>query len=132
MTTQISVLQLDNYGPWTVTPEPRREMDLQALQSRIYADVAQFIGSRGGYVFPSRFDNMIAVTNGLGQDDLRTLQKTVGNRYPVTVSICTGVGSPPDQALTLASNELQESGSAQDPDRRELLRGTPLPPSDRT
>jgi GTP cyclohydrolase IIa len=132
MTVQISVLQLDNYGPWTVTPEPRREMDLQALQSRLFGDVAQFVGSRGGYVFPNRFDNMIAVTNGLVRDDFETLQETIDNHYPVTASISTGIGSPPVDALSQASTALQETGSAQDPDRRELLCGTPLPPRERT
>ncbi|MDL0139842.1 GTP cyclohydrolase IIa, partial [Halobacterium salinarum] len=23
--TQVTLVQLDNYGPWTVTPSPRRE-----------------------------------------------------------------------------------------------------------
>ena len=36
---QLTLIQIDNYGPWTVTPEPRREVDLQTLQSRLYADV---------------------------------------------------------------------------------------------
>ncbi|WP_129116374.1 GTP cyclohydrolase IIa, partial [Halegenticoccus tardaugens] len=38
---QLTQIQIDNYGPWTVTPEPRREMDLQTMQSRLFADLAQ-------------------------------------------------------------------------------------------
>jgi len=41
-------------------------MDLQSLQSRLFADIAQFMGPRDAYVFSTRYDNMIAVTNGLG------------------------------------------------------------------
>ena len=128
--TQISLLQLDNYGPWTVTPEPRREMDLQTLQSRLFADVAQYLGSRGAYVFPVRFDNMIAVTNGVDTDDLALLQETIGNRYPVTVSVSTAVGNSPAKALTDASAGLQRAGSAQDPDRSRQLCGDPVAPGE--
>ena len=67
-TTQVTLVQIDNYGPWTVTPEPRREMDLQTLQSRLFADIAEYLGHRDGYAFFTRFDNMITVTNGIGGD----------------------------------------------------------------
>jgi hypothetical protein len=50
-TTQVTLIQIDNYGPWTVTPEPRREVDLQTLQSRLYADISQLVGNRQGYTF---------------------------------------------------------------------------------
>jgi GTP cyclohydrolase IIa len=124
--TQLTLVQIDNYGPWTVTPEPRREMDLQTLQSRLFADLAQFVGHRGGYVFFTRFDNMVAVTNGLDLDDHRLLQESTGNRYPVTVSLGVGVDANPAVALERATERLQSAGSAQDGDRREVLAGTPL------
>ena len=112
--TQLTLVQIDNYGPWTVTPEPRREMDLQTLQSRLFADIAQFIGSRGGYVFFTRFDNMIAVTNGIDRSAHATLQETIGNRYPVTVSLGVDVADTPAAALDGATERLQAAGSAQD------------------
>jgi len=124
--TQLTLVQIDNYGPWTVTPEPRREMDLQTLQSRLFADIAQFVGHRGGYAFFTRFDNMVAVTNGLDTDDHRLLQESTGNRYPVTVSLGIGVDSNPAVALERATEGLQGAGSAQDGDRREVLTGTPI------
>ncbi|WP_251329961.1 GTP cyclohydrolase IIa [Haloplanus pelagicus] len=124
--TQLTLVQIDNYGPWTVTPEPRREMDLQTLQSRLFADIAQFVGYRGGYAFFTRFDNMVAVTNGLDADDHRLLQESMGNRYPVTVSLGIGVDTNPAVALEEATEGLQRAGSAQDGDRREVLVGTPI------
>jgi GTP cyclohydrolase IIa len=124
--TQLTLVQIDNYGPWTVTPEPRREMDLQTLQSRLFADIAQFVGHRGGYAFFTRFDNMVAVTNGLDEDDHRLLQESTGNRYPVTVSLGIGVDANPAVALEQATEGLQRVGSAQDGDRREVLTGTPI------
>jgi len=130
--TQVTLFQLDNYGPWTVTPEPRREPDLQALQARLYADVAEQVGTRSGYVFFARFDNMIAVTNGMDADDHRAIQRSIANRYPVTTSIGIGHGATPADALSEATEAIQDAGSAQDDGRREVLRGTPLPAEERT
>jgi GTP cyclohydrolase IIa len=127
---QVTLVQIDNYGPWTVTPEPRREMDLQTLQSRLFADLAQYIGQRGGYAFFTRFDNMVAVTNGLDLADHRLLQESIGNRYPVTISLGIGTDPNPAVALERATEGLQRAGSAQDGDRREVLSGEPL--TDRT
>ncbi|MFB6122599.1 MAG: GTP cyclohydrolase III [Haloferacaceae archaeon] len=121
--TQLTLVQIDNYGPWTVTPEPRREMDLQTLQSRLFADLAQFVGHRDGYAFFTRFDNMVAVTNGLDRADHVQLQETIGNRYPVTISLGVGVDPTPAEALETATGVLQRAGSAQDVDRREVLAG---------
>ncbi|MHB9285821.1 GTP cyclohydrolase III [Halobacteriales archaeon Cl-PHB] len=121
--TQVSHIQIDNYGPWTVTPEPRREVDLQTLQSRLFADLSQLVGNRDGYVFFSRFDNMIAVTNGLDEADHALIQESVGNRYPVTMSISVATDRSPVRALGTATEQLQDAGSAQDESRREVLSG---------
>ena len=132
-TTQVTLVQIDNYGPWTVTPEPRREMDLQTLQSRLFADVAQFVGPRDAYVFSTRYDNMIAVTNGLDGAAHAALQESIGNRYPVTVSLGTGVAERPIDALESANRLIQTEGSAQDETRSEVLAGdylTETTPSD--
>ncbi|SEV96425.1 GTP cyclohydrolase III [Natrinema salifodinae] len=130
--TQVTLVQIDNYGPWTVTPEPRREADLQTMQSRLYADVSQFVGNRGGYTFFTRFDNMIAVTNGLSMEDHALLQETIGNRYPVTLSLGVATGRTPVQALSDATARVQEAGSAQDKSRRECLEGRTIEDPHRT
>jgi GTP cyclohydrolase IIa len=130
--TQVTLIQIDNYGPWTVTPEPRREVDLQTLQSRLYADLSQLFGNREGYVFFTRFDNMVAVTNGLDRDAHALVQESVGNRYPVTVSLSIAVDPSPSEALGVATDLLQDAGSAQDHARTEILRGDPLPDDERT
>ncbi|HET7323029.1 MAG TPA: GTP cyclohydrolase IIa [Halococcus sp.] len=130
--TQITLIQIDNYGPWTVTPEPRREVDLQTMQSRLYADLSQLFGNRDGYVFFSRFDNMVAVTNGIDKESHALIQESVGNRYPVTVSLSIAAGETPIEALDDASRQLQAAGSAQASDRREILRGETIREAHRT
>ena len=122
-TTQVTLVQIDNYGPWTTTPEPRREMDLQTLQSRMFADIAQFVGHRDAYVFFTRFDNMIAVTNGVDDAAHAVLQESIGNRYPVSISLGTAVDERPVDALEAANGQLQHEGSAQDKARTEVLAG---------
>lgn len=121
--TQITLIQLDNYGPWTVTPEPRREADLQTLQSQLYADLSQLIGSHGGYVFYGRFDNMLAVTNGIGVEHHELVQESINNRYPVSVSLSFAGGPTPVAALSEATEALQRAGSAQDDARTQVLHG---------
>ena len=130
--TQITLVQIDNYGPWTTTPEPRREVDLQTLQSRLYADVSQLVGNREGYAFFGRFDNMVTVTNGLGRSAHELIQESIANRYPVTASMSVAVGPTPVEALGTASDRLQDAGSAQDSDRRRILRGETLAEADRS
>jgi len=130
--TQVTLIQIDNYGPWTTTPEPRREVDLQTMQSRLYADVSQLVGNREGYAFFGRFDNMVAVTNGLDTAAHELIQESLGNRYPVTASMSVAVGPSPVEALGTASERLQDAGSAQDSERREILRGEPLAEAERT
>jgi len=114
-------LQLDDYGPWTTTPAPRRETDLQALQARLFADVADFFGERDGYAFAGRYDNMIGVSTRLDCPTLERLQARVRNRYPVTLSAGIGTAATPAAALGAASELLQSAGSAQESDRREVL-----------
>ncbi len=124
--TQVTLIQIDNYGPWTVAPEPKREADLQMLQSRLYADLSQLVGHHDGYVFSTRYDNMIAVTNGLDLAEHRRIQDAVRNRYPVTVSLGVATGASPRDAIGEATATLQAAGSAQDGERTEILRGDPL------
>ena len=118
---QLSLVQLDNYGPWTVTPSPRRETDLQSLQARLFADFSDFVGREDGYAFYDRFDNLIGVTNGIDGPTHERFQELVRNRYPITVSIGVGVASTPLDALGNATAKLQRAGSAQDPNRTEIL-----------
>lgn len=118
---RLVALQLDDYGPWTTTPAPRRETDLQALQARLFADVADFFGDRDGYAFAGRFDNMVGVATEMDCATLERLQERVRNRYPVTLSAGIGTATTPAAALETAGEVLQSAGSAQGGDRREAL-----------
>jgi GTP cyclohydrolase IIa len=118
---QMTLIQIDNYGPWTVTPTPRAEADLQILQAELYADLQRQFAAKGGLVFFTRFDNMLAVTNGVDMEDHLRIQKSIGNRYPITVSMGVGAAETPYEAQRKATNALQNYGGAQSEERTEVL-----------
>jgi GTP cyclohydrolase IIa len=118
---QMTLIQIDNYGPWTVTPTPRAEADLQILQAELYADVQRQFAAKGGLVFFTRFDNMLAVTNNVDVEDHLRIQKSIGNRYPITISMGVGAAETPYEAQRDATAALQTYGGAQVEDRKEIL-----------
>ncbi|MCC7554071.1 MAG: GTP cyclohydrolase IIa [Methanobacteriaceae archaeon] len=118
---QMTLIQIDNYGPWTVTPRPRNESDLQILQAELFADLQKQIATKKGLVFYTRFDNLLAITNGLDEEDHLRIQRSIRNRYPITVSMGVGTAKTPHEAQKLATLALQNSGGAQSSERMEIL-----------
>lgn len=118
---QITIVQLDNYGPWTVTPQPKREADLQVLQSSVYTDLQRLFSMEKAVVFPMRQDNLLAVTNGLGREDHQGIQDRINAEYPVTVSMAVACGRTPYEAQKTATKMLAKEGSAQEEGRQSIL-----------
>ncbi len=118
---QMTLIQIDNYGPWTVTPRPRTESDLQILQAELFADVQRLIAAKKGLVFFTRFDNLLAVTNGLNEEDHMRIQRSIRNRYPITISMGVGAAETAHEAQRLATIALQKEGGAQSSGRKEIL-----------
>ncbi len=118
---QMTLIQIDNYGPWTVTPKPRNESDLQILQAELFADIQKQFATKKGLVFFTRFDNMLAITNGINEEDHLRIQRSIKNRYPVTISMGVGAAETPHEAQKLATVALQKEGGAQSSDRKEIL-----------
>lgn len=118
---QMTLMQIDNYGPWTVTPRPRTESDLQILQSELYADIQRQVAARKGLVFYTRFDNLLGITNGLTVEDHLRIQRSIRNRYPITISMGIGAADTPHEAQKLATIALQKKGGAQSSERKEII-----------
>ena len=118
---QMTLIQIDNYGPWTVTPRPRTESDLQMLQANLFADLNNHFGNKKGLVFFTRFDNLLAVTNGLNEEDHMRIQRSIRNRYPITISMGVGAAETAHEAQRLATIALQKEGGAQSSGRKEIL-----------
>ncbi|MEM3017507.1 MAG: GTP cyclohydrolase IIa [Candidatus Bathyarchaeia archaeon] len=118
---QMTLIQLDNYGPWTLSLGPGREPYLQVLQSELYAELQRLFTFRGGLVFHCRFDNMLALTNGLSLSDHAEIQKRISELFPVTVSMGVGLGGSPAEAQNRASRAVQNRGSSRHEGRRAVL-----------
>ena len=118
---QMTLIQIDNYGPWTVTPKPRTESDLQMLQASLFADLNNHFGNKKGLVFFTRFDNLLAISNGLDEEDHLRIQRSIRNRYPITISMGVGAAKTPHEAQKLATIALQKEGGAQSSQRKEIL-----------
>ncbi|MCX8205412.1 MAG: GTP cyclohydrolase IIa [Candidatus Nezhaarchaeota archaeon] len=118
---QVTLIQIDNYGPWTLCLGPKREPDLQILQSELYADLQRLFSLRGGLVFYARFDNMLAVTNGIGIDEHKEIQESICRRYPITISMGVATGVTANEAQEKATKALQDYGSSQLAERRKIL-----------
>nr|MDO8078647.1 GTP cyclohydrolase IIa [Candidatus Freyarchaeota archaeon] len=118
---QLTLIQLDNYGPWTELLGVDRESDLQILQSELYADLQRMFALKRGLVFFNRFDNMLAVSNGISVEEHEVILRSVARRYPVSVSMGIGSAESPYEAQVLATRVLQERGSAQSETRRSVL-----------
>ena len=110
---QMSLVQIDNYGPWTVDPAPKREADIQILQSSFYADVQHQFSSRDGLAFATRFDNILAISNGIDKEAHLRIQQSLHARYPFTLSIGVGAGRTALEAQEEATRHIHKAGSAQ-------------------
>lgn len=123
---QVSIAQLDNYGPWTVFPEPKSEAYLQMLQTRLFSDLEEEFSERGGLAFLSRFDNTLVVSNGVSLEEHSKIQARIRENYPVTLSFGIASAETPYEAQKMASQTLQSTGSSQSEERREELEGEVL------
>lgn len=118
---QVTLIQIDNYGPWTGTLGNDREPRLQILQAELYSAIERAFSEKGGLVFFNRFDEMVAVSNSITIDEHRAIQKDIEQKFPVTVSMGIGIADTPFQAQLKASKLLQEEGSAHSPSRTNAL-----------
>jgi GTP cyclohydrolase IIa len=91
---QLTIIRIEGYGPWTVTLGSDREAQLQMLQAKIYHDVQRLFSAKDGIVFFNRFDEYFAITNGLGADDHREIQRELARTYKdLSMSMAIGTGA---------------------------------------
>ncbi len=112
MTIQITIIRLEGYGPWTLTLGSDREARLQMLQSRIYYDVQRVFSERECLVYANRFDEYMAISNGLSVLEHVSLYNHLAGLYTnLRLSMTIGKGTTPFEANANAhkSRQLQEA-----------------------
>jgi len=118
---QLTIIQIDNYGPWTNTLGNDLEHQLQILHSDLYSELQENFAAKGGLLFFNRFDEMLAVTNGITEKEHIEIQEQTRDEFPITVSMGVGVAETPFEAQMKASKLLQKAGSAQSSARKNVL-----------
>jgi GTP cyclohydrolase IIa len=119
---QITLIQIDNYGPWTNTLGNDREHNLQILQAELYALLQRKFSEKNALLFFNKFDEMLAITNGVTRGEHLQIQEALVD-FPFTLSMSIGVGQNPYEAQAQASRQLQKAGSAQSEVRKRVLVG---------
>lgn len=103
---KITLIQIDNYRNWTTTLGCDRESTIQIFQAGIYSDIQRMFSQYGGIVFSTRYDNMLAVTNGISNTKQREIQLEFNSHNPTSVSLGIGCGETAYVAQKEASKNL--------------------------
>jgi GTP cyclohydrolase IIa len=77
--------------------------------------------AKSGLVFFNRFDEMLAVTNGITEEEHLEIQEQAQDEFPISISMGVGVAGTPFEAQAKASKLLQKAGSAQSTNRKSVL-----------
>lgn len=117
---QITVIQLDNFGPYTESLGTDREHQVQILLARAFTLLQDLFSKKQGLVFQASRDNMIAVTNGITVEEHQKIIDQFEREFPFTCSMGIGTGETPVQAQINASRALQKMGSARSTRRKVL------------
>ena len=110
MTIQITIIRIEDYGPWTLTLGSDREARLQMLQSRMYYDIQRLFSERECLVYSNRFDEYFVITNTLSLEDHLSVRKEISIKHPnLCISFTIGIGKTPldanIQAYQVRKNE---------------------------
>lgn len=99
MTIQLTIIKIEEYGPWTITLGTDREAELQMLQAKLYYDLQRLFSAKDCLVFSNRFDEYFAITNGLYLPDHLEIQNELMDLYSkLNLSMTIGNGVTPFQA----------------------------------
>src|SRR6185369_10992560 len=96
MTIQITIIKIEGYGPWTLKLGSDREAQLQMFQASFYSDLQNLFNKRNSILYFNRFDELIAITNGLSIDDHLFIEQEINDMYKgIGISMTIGIGETP-------------------------------------
>jgi GTP cyclohydrolase IIa len=99
LTIQLTIIKIEEYGPWTITLGTDREAEIQMLQAKLYYDLQRLFSVKDCLVFSNRFDEYFAITNGLYLPDHLEIQSQLVDLYSMLkLSMTIGNGVTPFQA----------------------------------
>ena len=92
---QITIIKINEYGPWTLTLGSDREHELQMLQASLYKEVQKLFSDKNCLAFLNRSDEFFVVTNGLTLNDHITIQKKLEELFELKLSMSIGFAHTP-------------------------------------
>lgn len=95
---QLTIIKIQNYGPWTLTLGSDREHRLQMLQASIYKEIQRLFSAKNGIVFLNRSDEFFAVTNGITLEDHIDIQKELNALFDLKLVMSIGAANTPLEA----------------------------------
>ncbi len=95
---QLSILKINDYGPWTLTLGSDREHELQILQASLYMELQRQFSEKNCLVFLNRSDEFFVVSNGLNLDDHIKIQKHLEKKFEIKLLISIGYADSPFEA----------------------------------
>lgn len=99
MTIQITILKIEGYGPWTLKLGSDREGQLQIFQANLYSQLQKIFSERDSIVYFNRFDELIAISNGLSLEDHLAIEHEISDIFKdLNISMSIGIGKTPFEA----------------------------------
>jgi GTP cyclohydrolase IIa len=95
---QLSILKIQDYGPWTLTLGSDREHELQILQASLYKEIQRQFSEKNCLVFLNRRDEFFVISNGLNLEDHIEIQKKLEIFFEIRLSISMGFADSPFEA----------------------------------
>ncbi|GAB6947953.1 GTP cyclohydrolase IIa [Vulcanisaeta sp. JCM 16161] len=83
---QVTIIRLIGYREWTETLGPDREHIIQRIQAQLHGELVNAFSRFNAWAHPLRYDYLLAITNGLGNDELMKVIKELGEYSPVPLS----------------------------------------------
>ncbi len=87
---QITIIKINDYGPWTLTLGSDREHELQMLQASLYKEIQKLFSEKNCLAFLNKADEFFVITNGLTLDDHIAIQKKFENSFDLKLSMSIG------------------------------------------
>jgi len=95
---QITIIRLVGYREWTEGLGPDREHVIQSVQARLHERLVNVFSRVNAWAHPFRYDYLLAITNGISENELTGIIKELGDYAPVPLSSGTSAHSEPRMA----------------------------------
>lgn len=95
---QLTIIKINNYGPWTLTLGYDREHELQMIQASLYKEIQKLFSEKNCLAFLNRADEIFVITNGLSLDDHISIQKKLEDSFELKLSMSIGYALTPYEA----------------------------------